>query len=48
MALPDQPHDGWDYTVLDELIPFNYEENGKTVMAAATADRNGFFYVLNR
>ncbi len=42
------PHDGWDYDGVNELISFNYKEGGKTVKAAATADRNGFFYVLNR
>ncbi|MBQ0713217.1 MAG: methanol/ethanol family PQQ-dependent dehydrogenase [Porticoccus sp.] len=42
------PHDGWDYDGVNELISFDYTENGKTVKAAATADRNGFFYVLNR
>lgn len=42
------PHDGWDFDGVNELISFDYQENGKTVKAAATADRNGFFYVLNR
>lgn len=42
------PNDGWDYDGVNELIPFDLNENGKTVKAAATADRNGFFYVLNR
>ncbi|OMH39630.1 dehydrogenase [Motiliproteus sp. MSK22-1] len=42
------PHDGWDYDGVNELIAFDYKEGGKTVKAAATADRNGFFYVLNR
>jgi len=42
------PHDGWDYDGVNEVISFNYEDQGKTVRAAATADRNGFFYVLNR
>ncbi|MDO6460367.1 PQQ-dependent methanol/ethanol family dehydrogenase [Granulosicoccaceae sp. 1_MG-2023] len=42
------PHDGWDYDGVNELISFDYEENGKTVKAAGTADRNGYFYVLNR
>ncbi|PCM44552.1 PQQ-dependent methanol/ethanol family dehydrogenase [Marinobacter sp. ANT_B65] len=42
------PHDGWDYDGVNELISFDYKENGKTVKAAATADRNGFFYVLDR
>jgi len=42
------PHDGWDYDGVNELISFDYKEKGKTIKAAATADRNGFFYVLNR
>ena len=42
------PHDGWDYDGVNELIPFDYKAKGKTIKAAATADRNGFFYVLNR
>lgn len=42
------PHDGWDFDGVNELIAFDYKENGKTVKAAATADRNGFFYVLDR
>ena len=42
------PHDGWDYDGVNELIPFDYKDKGKTIKAAATADRNGFFYVLNR
>ncbi|WP_407332024.1 PQQ-dependent methanol/ethanol family dehydrogenase [Enterovibrio sp. 27052020O] len=42
------PHDGWDFDGVNELIAFDYTENGKQVKAAATADRNGFFYVLNR
>ncbi len=42
------PHDGWDFDGVNELIPFDYEEQGKTVKAAATADRNGYFYVLDR
>ncbi|MBE0485387.1 PQQ-dependent methanol/ethanol family dehydrogenase [Marinobacter sp.] len=42
------PNDGWDYDGVNELIPFDLKENGKTIKAAATADRNGFFYVLNR
>jgi len=42
------PHDGWDYDGVNELVSFDYKEKGKTIKAAATADRNGFFYVLNR
>jgi len=42
------PHDGWDFDGVNELVSFDYKENGKTIKAAATADRNGFFYVLDR
>lgn len=38
------PHDGWDYDGVNELISF--DADGKKL--AATADRNGFFYVLDR
>ncbi|MBE0505642.1 MAG: PQQ-dependent methanol/ethanol family dehydrogenase [Marinospirillum sp.] len=42
------PNDGWDYDGVNEVIPFDYEDKGKLIKAVATADRNGFFYVLNR
>jgi len=42
------PNDAWDYDGVSELISFNYKQDGKTIKAAATADKNGFFYVLNR
>lgn len=42
------PNDGWDFDGVNELISFEYEEDGQMVKAAATADRNGFFYVLDR
>ncbi|WP_271407504.1 methanol/ethanol family PQQ-dependent dehydrogenase [Pseudomonas sp. Q1-7] len=42
------PHDGWDFDGVNELVSFDYQDGGKTVKAAATADRNGFFYVLDR
>ena len=38
------PHDGWDFDGVNELVSFDMD--GKKV--AATADRNGFFYVLDR
>jgi alcohol dehydrogenase (cytochrome c) len=38
------PNDGWDYDGVNEVVAFDL--NG--VKAAATADRNGFFYVLDR
>ena len=42
------PNDAWDFSGNNELVLFEYEENGKTVEATAHADRNGFFYVVNR
>lgn len=43
------PNDGWDFDGVNELISFDYKDkDGKIVKAAATADRNGFFYVLDR
>jgi alcohol dehydrogenase (cytochrome c) len=38
------PNDGWDYDGVNEVVAFDL--NG--TKAAATADRNGFFYVLDR
>jgi alcohol dehydrogenase (cytochrome c) len=42
------PHDGWDFDGVNEFISFDLEKDGKTIKAGATADRNGFFYVLDR
>jgi len=42
------PNDGWDYDGVNELVSFNYKDGNKDIKAAATADRNGFFYVLDR
>lgn len=42
------PNDGWDFSGNNELVLFEYKEGGKTVKATAHADRNGFFYVINR
>ncbi|MCP3671552.1 MAG: PQQ-dependent dehydrogenase, methanol/ethanol family [Gammaproteobacteria bacterium] len=38
------PNDGWDFDGVNEVVSFN--QDGKKF--AATADRNGFFYVLDR
>ncbi len=38
------PHDGWDFDGVNELVSF--DKDGKKY--AGTADRNGFFYVLDR
>jgi len=42
------PHDGWDFDGVNEFVSFDLNKDGKTVKAGATADRNGFFYVLDR
>jgi len=44
------PNDGWDYDGISELVAFEYKDkkSGKMVKAGATADKNGFFYVLDR
>ena len=42
------PHDGWDFDGVNEFIPFELEKDGKKIHAGAKADRNGFFFVLDR
>jgi alcohol dehydrogenase (cytochrome c) len=42
------PHDGWDFDGVNEFIPFDGEFKGKKMKLGAKADRNGFFYVLDR
>ena len=42
------PNDAWDFSGNNELVLFEYDDNGKTVKATAHADRNGFFYVVDR
>jgi len=42
------PNDGWDFDGVNEVVSFDLKQGDATVKAAATADRNGFFYVLNR
>ncbi|MEQ9061636.1 MAG: PQQ-dependent methanol/ethanol family dehydrogenase [Gammaproteobacteria bacterium] len=42
------PNDGWDYDGVNETVAFDLEQGGSTVKAAGHADRNGFFYVMNR
>ena len=39
------PREGWDYDGVNEVVAY---ENRNGEMRYATADRNGFFYVLNR
>ncbi|WP_020395097.1 methanol/ethanol family PQQ-dependent dehydrogenase [Thiolinea disciformis] len=43
------PHDGWDFDGVNEFISFDLKQaDGKVIKAGAHADRNGFFYVLDR
>ena len=42
------PHDGWDFDGVNEFIPFDLKSGNKTIKAGGKADRNGFFYVLDR
>ena len=42
------PHDGWDFDGVNEFIPFDATINGKAMKLGAKADRNGYFYVLDR
>ena len=39
------PREGWDFDGVNEVVPFVDKEGNKRY---ATADRNGFFYVLDR
>ena len=39
------PREGWDYDGVNEVVAYTDREGN---MRFATADRNGFFYVLNR
>ncbi|MFG0827129.1 quinoprotein ethanol dehydrogenase [Pseudomonas sp. CJQ_7] len=43
------PNDAWDFSGNNELVLFDYKDkNGNVVKATAHADRNGFFYVVDR
>ena len=43
------PNDAWDFSGNNELVLFDYKDkDGKVVKATGHADRNGFFYVLDR
>ncbi len=49
MVLPAHPNDAWDFSGNNELVLFDYKaKDGKIVKATAHADRNGFFYVVDR
>ena len=42
------PHDAWDYDGVNELVLADIEIGGQKTPVALKADRNGFFYVLDR
>jgi len=42
------PHDGWDFDGVNEFISFDLKKDGKVIKAGAKADRNGFFFVIDR
>lgn len=42
------PHDGWDFDGVNEFIPFDATINGKAMKLGGKADRNGYFFVLDR
>ncbi len=42
------PHDVWDYDGNTQIFLLNLQRNGKTLPAVVQADRNGFFYVIDR
>ncbi|MFD2249172.1 alcohol dehydrogenase (cytochrome c) [Pseudochelatococcus lubricantis] len=39
------PREGWDFDGVNEVVPFVAADGAKRL---ATADRNGYFYILNR
>jgi alcohol dehydrogenase (cytochrome c) len=42
------PHDGWDFDGVNEFIPFDATINGKAMKLGGKADRNGYFFVIDR
>ena len=42
------PHDAWDYDGVNELVFADQKVEGKTVPVIMQANRNGFFYVIDR
>src|SRR5215831_10155111 len=42
------PYDTWDYDGVNELVLIDLDINGQKTPVGLKADRNGFFYVLNR
>ena len=42
------PHDAWDYDGVNELVFADHPVDGKKVPVIMQANRNGFFYVIDR
>jgi len=42
------PNDSWDFDGASEFVAFDYQDGGRTIKAGGEANRNGFFYVLDR
>ena len=42
------PNEAWDFDGVNEFVSFDLKKDGKVIKAGAKADRNGFFYVINR
>jgi alcohol dehydrogenase (cytochrome c) len=47
-AVQSTPEDAWDYDGVNELVLADLPEGGKTTPVYMKADRNGFFYVVDR
>jgi alcohol dehydrogenase (cytochrome c) len=47
-AYQQTPYDAWDYDGVNEKVLTDLAIGGNNVKALMTADRNGFFYVLDR
>ncbi|MDF1688978.1 MAG: hypothetical protein P1U35_05155 [Cycloclasticus sp.] len=42
------PNEGLDLDGVNEFFSFDLKKGGEVIKAGAKADRNGFFYVINR
>ena len=42
------PNEAWDFDGVNEFVSFDLKKDGEVIKAGAKADRNGFFYVINR
>ncbi len=43
------PHDGWDFDGVNEFVSFDFKgADGKVIKAGGKADRNGFFFAIDR